>query len=100
MKLLSGAVLPLAIGLALLPASAATAAEVTAEQRAVYLDCYRRVLMVPEFALMDPASLYRIRNERLARAVIMACTEEIQPYRIQLLEAALRSPEPAAGATP
>ena len=87
-----------AIGLALLPAGNALAAEVTPEQRAAYLACYRRVLMMPEFALMDSASLYRIRKERLARTVIMACTEEIQPYRIQLLEAALRAPAPAAEA--
>ena len=98
MKSLSGTALVAAIGLALLPAGNALAAEVTPEQRAAYLACYRRVLMMPEFALLDSASLYRIRNEQLARTVILACTEEIQPYRIQLLETALRAPAPTAGA--
>jgi hypothetical protein len=98
MKKLFGAYLAAAIAL-LLSAGEAAAAEATPEQRAFYLACYRRVLAVPEFALMDSASLYRIRNEALARMVITACEDEIQPYGMQLIEAAFRAPR-SPGATP
>jgi hypothetical protein len=95
-----GSLLSLAAGLAFVPASPAAAAEVTAEQRAAYLACYRSVLRRPEFALMDSAELYRIREEGLARTVVMDCAVEMRPYGKALLEAALRSPDkPEEGAT-
>jgi hypothetical protein len=79
------------IGLALLAAASARAAEVTAEQRAAYLACYRSVLAAPVFARMESAELYRIREEGLARTVITACRDEIEPYGRELLENALRA---------
>ena len=95
-----GSLLSLAAGLAFVPASPAAAAEVTAEQRAAYLACYRSVLRRPEFAQMDSAELYRIREEGLARTVVMDCAVEMRPYGKALLEAALRSPnKPEEGAT-
>lgn len=73
-------------------AEAPAVGEITAAERASYLACYRRVLARPVFALMDSAELYRIREEGLARTVLMACSEEVRPYGRQLLEAATRAP--------
>jgi hypothetical protein len=80
-----------AILVAVFPASV-RAADITPEQRAAYLACYRRVLAEPVFAGMDSAELYRIREEGLARMVIMACGDEMEPYGRKLLEDALRAP--------